>query len=214
VSGWDVEQVRAIVAETLHDLIRPMVFAEATELINWHLANGRDVVIVSSSGTEVVEPIGEMLGATDTIATRMVIEDGHYTNEIAFYAYGQTKADAIQQMATERGYDLSACFAYSDSITDVPMLSTVGHPYAVNPDRELRRTAVAEGWPVLDFDTPVELRRRMPSADDMRHRMTESAHAVHDRFAEMPREQRVAAAAVGAAAAAGLVWYAARHRRA
>ncbi len=194
VSGWDVQSVKDIVAETLHTIVDPIVYDEAVTLLEEHHLAGRDVVIVSSSGAEVVEPIGEMLGADRTIATRMVIdEEGRYDGEIEFYAYGDHKAKAITELAQDEGYDLSRCYAYSDSATDLPMLEAVGHPYAVNPDRALRRTAAERGWPVLMFSKPVALRQRASL-----------------RSAPKPA---IAAAAIGAgAAAAGIVWYAAKRR--
>lgn len=161
-TGWDVEQVKEIVGETLHDLIDPLIYSEAAALIAEHKAAGRDVVIVSTSGSEVVEPIAEMLGADLAIGTRMAVgEDGRYSGEIEFYAYAENKAKAIVELAGERGYDLSRSFAYSDSATDVPMLEAVGHPYAVNPDRTLRKEATAREWPILVFDKPVALRSRV-----------------------------------------------------
>ena len=161
-TGWDVEQVKEIVGETLHDLIDPLIYSEAAALIAEHKAAGRDVVIVSTSGSEVVEPIAEMLGADLAIGTRMAVgEDGKYSGQIEFYAYAENKAKAIIELAAERGYDLSRSFAYSDSATDVPMLEAVGHPYAVNPDRTLRREATAREWPILVFDKPVALRSRV-----------------------------------------------------
>ena len=90
-TGWDVETVKAIVADTLHHIVTPMIHEEAVELIDEHHAAGRDVVIVSSSGAEVVEPIGAMLGADKVIATRMVVADGKYTGEIEEYAYARTR---------------------------------------------------------------------------------------------------------------------------
>ena len=162
VEGWDVETVKEIVAETLHHVVDPIVYDEAVSLIDEHHAVGRDVVIVSTSGTEVVEPIGEMLGADHVIASRLQVVDGKYTGEIDYYAYADEKARAIEQMADERGYDLDQCFAYSDSITDAPMLRVVGHPHAVNPDKELRKLAAGQGWPVLQFTRPVTLRSRIP----------------------------------------------------
>jgi HAD superfamily hydrolase (TIGR01490 family) len=161
-TGWHVQTVKDIVAETLHHIVEPLVYDEAVGLIEQHHVEGRDVVIVSTSGVEVVEPIGEMLGADRVIATKMVQEDGRYTGDIEFYAYAVNKATAIQELAEEMGYDLQASYAYSDSVTDVPMLEIVGHPHAVNPDKMLRRIAIERGWPVLDFVRPVQLRKRVP----------------------------------------------------
>lgn len=168
-AGWDVATVRSIIEETLHEIVYPLVYAEATDLIRQHRAAGHDIIIVSSSGEEVVGPIGEMLGVDRVIATRMATRDGRYTGEVAFYAYGEHKAQAIALLAQQRGYDLSRCYAYSDSITDLPLLAAVGNPTAVNPDRALRRIAVERGWPVLTFVPPVPARRfaclrRPPSA--------------------------------------------------
>ena len=162
VEGWDVETVKEIVAETLHHIVDPIVYDEAVSLMEEHHAIGRDVVIVSTSGMEVVGPIGEMLGADDVIASRLEIVDGKYTGEIDYYAYAEEKARAIERLAVARGYDLEQCFAYSDSITDAPMLEAVGHPHAVNPDKDLRRLAASQGWPILQFTRPVTLRSRIP----------------------------------------------------
>ncbi|MEV6972047.1 HAD-IB family hydrolase [Kitasatospora sp. NPDC093806] len=193
--GWNVQQVREIVAETLHNLIDPIIYDEAASLIEQHHAAGRDVVIVSSSGSEVVEPIGALLGADHVIATRLKIEDGCYTGEIEYYAYAENKAAAIRELAEVEGYDLAECYAYSDSSTDLPLLEAVGHPSAVNPDRALRKEAVAREWPVLVFDKPVELRRRLPE------------------FSAPSRSVLTAVAAGAAVLTAGAIWYAARRRR-
>ncbi|WP_024441740.1 HAD-IB family hydrolase [Mycobacterium sp. UM_WGJ] len=162
-TGWNVEQVKAIVNETMHDIVTPLIFAEAAELIADHKLCGRDVVVVSASGEEIVAPIARALGATHAMATRMVVADGKYTGEIAFYCYGEGKVQAIRELAAREGYPLEHCYAYSDSITDLPMLQVVGHPSAVNPDRALRKEAIANGWPVLTFSRPVSLRDRIPA---------------------------------------------------
>jgi HAD superfamily hydrolase (TIGR01490 family) len=162
-TGWNVEQVKAIVNETMHDIVTPLVFAEAAQLIADHKLCGRDVVVVSASGEEIVAPIARALGATHAMATRMVVADGKYTGEIAFYCYGEGKVQAIRELAAREGYPLEHCYAYSDSITDLPMLQAVGHPSAVNPDRALRKEAIANGWPVLAFSQPVSLRDRIPA---------------------------------------------------
>ncbi|MDN4478604.1 HAD family hydrolase [Demequina sp. SYSU T00039] len=160
VAGWEVAHVQAIVAETIHDHIDPIVYQEALELIRRHQMNGRDVIIVSASASLVVEPIAELLGADAVIASRMEARDGVLTGEISFYAYGAAKAEAIVELANARGYDLDGSYAYSDSITDAPMLDAVGHGFAVNPDRSMRREAHRRGWGVLTFRRPVGLRRR------------------------------------------------------
>lgn len=162
-TGWDVEQVRAIVKETLHDIVDPLVFAEAAELIADHRLCGRDVVVVSASGEEIVGPIARALGATHAMATRRAVQDGRYTGEIEFYCHGDEKASAIRELAALEGYALEHCYAYSDSVADLPMLAAVGHPAVVNPDRVLRKEAAARGWPVLSFSRPVPLRERIPS---------------------------------------------------
>ena len=192
-TGWDVQQVKEIVAETLFEIVDPLIYAEAADLIEEHKAAGREVVIVSSSGEEVVAPIGQLVGADRVIATRMVVEDGRYTGEVAFYAYGPAKAEAMRQLADAAGYDLADCYAYSDSITDVPMLEAVGHPTAVNPDRALRRVARERDWPVLVFSRPVSMRARLASL-------------------RPPRRPMVGTAVGVGAAVVGLAWYAARRK--
>jgi hypothetical protein len=103
------------------------------------------------------------LGVDRVIASRARLDDlGRYTGEVEFYAYGPYKAEAVEEVAEELQLDLSACYAYSDSITDVPLLRAVGNPVVVNPDRDLARVARAEGWPVLNFRHGVPLRERVP----------------------------------------------------
>ena len=191
--GWDADQLREIVAEALQEAVEPIIYEEAANLIDEHHAAGRDVVIVSSSGQEIVELIGAMLGADHSIGTRVAIVDGQYTGQIEFYAYAENKAQAMRDLADEQGYDLSQSYAYSDAATDLPMLESVGFPSVVNPDRPLRREAMARDWPILTFSKPVPLRQRFASGITAKPTLT-------------------AVALGGAAAAAGLIWYAVRRR--
>jgi HAD superfamily hydrolase (TIGR01490 family) len=149
--GWSADRVREIVSRHLDELILPHVYAEARALIAEHRDAGRDVIIVSTSGHEVVDPIAALLGVDTVIATRMTVTEGCYTGEMEFYAYGEAKATGIRVLAAERGYRLPDCYGYSDSATDLPLLEAVGHPHAVNPDRSLRKIARDRGWPVLAF---------------------------------------------------------------
>ena len=162
--GWEAERIRRLVREVMEEVIAPLAYQEALELIAEHRRAGRDVWIVSSGGEEIVEPYAAHLGIRDVIATRSGIdEQGRYDGTLEFYAYAGAKATAIEQVAEVRGYDLSACYAYSDSITDLPMLSKVGHPVAINPDRELRAAALAMDWEVRDFHATVRTRDRDPA---------------------------------------------------
>ena len=161
--GWEADRIRRLVRETMEEVIAPLAYREALDLIAEHRRAGRDVWIVSSSGEEIVEPFGEYLGIRNVIATRSGLDDdGRYDGTLEFYAYAGAKATAMRQVAEVRGYDLTNCYAYSDSITDLPMLSAVGHPVAANPDRELRAAAIAMDWEVRDFHAPVRLRDRLP----------------------------------------------------
>lgn len=183
VAGWDVEHLGQIVLDSLDDIITPTVHAEAIDLIAEHKAAGRDVVIVSASGSEIVKPIADLLGIEHVIATKLEIEHGRYTGRIQFYAYGQNKANAMKVFALQQGYDLQDSYAYSDSETDLPMLEVVGHPYAVNPDTKLRETANERGWPVLSFQKPAALRRPLIDNPEQRKQAMIAATIVAVLFA-------------------------------
>lgn len=162
--GWDRDEVRALVESTINDVIEPLIYDEAIGLIDEHLASDDEVYLVSSAPSDVVEPFAELLGLSGCIASRArVDEEGKYTGELEFFAQGDNKALAMQALAHERGIDLDDSFAYSDSATDVPMLSAVGHPCAVNPDRALARVAAERDWPVLSFTTKVRVHDRSRS---------------------------------------------------
>jgi phosphoserine phosphatase len=161
-----------------------------------HRAEGRAIYIVSSSPEEVVRPLARHFGVAGVLATRAMIVDGKYMGELEFYCYGDAKAEAIRELASVRGIDLSSSYAYTDSITDLPMLRAVGHPVAVNPDRDLRKEAETSDMEIRDFRRPVRLRTRIAQT------------AVHPRT-------RVAAGLAAAVAAAFIVlWVVVRSRSA
>ncbi|MDY6050345.1 MAG: HAD family hydrolase [Corynebacterium sp.] len=157
VAGWDVTEVRELISRTLHEVIIPAIYEEARELIAWHRLAGRDVVLVSASTSDLIDPIAAELGADHVIASELDIADGTYTGHILHYNKGEEKVAAIHALAAEEGYDLAESYAYSDSATDIPMLASVGHPVAVNPDRELRSHANETGWTILTFTNPIPL---------------------------------------------------------
>jgi HAD superfamily hydrolase (TIGR01490 family) len=162
--GWERSQVEELVRDVFTDVIDPWVYQEALDLMQQHREAGRLVYIVSSAPEEIVYPISRYLGASGVVATRAEVEDGRYTGNLAFYAFGQSKADAMRGLAKRTRIDLASSYAYSDSMTDLPMLEAVGHPSAVNPSRELRREAESRGWEVLDFQRPV---RMLPRAGEV-----------------------------------------------
>ena len=160
--GWEAERVKRLIRETLQEVIDPLIYAEALELFEEHRNAGRDLYFVSSSGVEVVEPLAEYLGVPHVLATIPgVDQEGFYDGTLDFYCYGPDKAVAIAGEAQRRGLDLAGSYAYSDSITDLPMLEAVGHPVAVNPDRDLRAVAKERGWEITDFTRPVSVRSRI-----------------------------------------------------
>jgi HAD superfamily hydrolase (TIGR01490 family) len=181
--GWDQARVRSIVEEALEAVVEPIIYAEALDLMARHRAEGRLIVIVSASPEEIVLPLARYLGVDEAIASRASVDEaGRYTGEMAFDAFGPAKVDAMHDLAARLHIDLAASYAYSDSATDIPMLEAVGHPVAVNADRELARAASESGWESRVFARPVPLR---------------------------PRRRRAAPVAVGAAAlaAGGAMWW-------
>ncbi|MDH3189562.1 MAG: HAD-IB family hydrolase [Acidimicrobiia bacterium] len=151
-----IEGASADILNTLGTEVLPKLVAqvrpESKKLLRMHGDKGRDTWIVSASPEVVVAPLAASLGMTGGLGTRGRIIDGHYTGELdGPFMYAQGKADAIEKLAVERGYDLDKCYAYSDSVSDLHMLELVGHPVAVNPDSALDHIAHERGWPVVIF---------------------------------------------------------------
>ncbi len=200
--GWEQARVAQIVEEALEQIVDPIIYAEAADLIDLHRAAGRSVVIVSASPAEIVVPLGRYLGADATIASKThVDETGRYTGTMEFYAYGEFKAEAMRALAQVEGIDLSESYAYSDSYTDLPMLEAVGHPVAVNPDRVLARYAREHGYEITRFVQPVRLRDRVRD--------------VRQRISSVPPRPALTASAVVVsvgASAFGIGWWLGRKR--
>lgn len=161
-AGVERSRFQEVIRSSLSTAIAPAVYAEALDLIEAHHRAGHDVVVVSASSAEVVEPVAELVGADRAIATRMEVDDeGRFTGRIAHSLLHGAKVQALEADAAAYGIDLGRSWAYSDSVTDRPMLEAVAHPVAVNPDRELRRLAAEKNWPVRDFVRPVNLSRHL-----------------------------------------------------
>jgi HAD superfamily hydrolase (TIGR01490 family) len=162
--GWDRNEVRRLVDETINQVIEPLIYQEALDLIDHHRQQGHEIWLVSSAPEEIVQPFADLLGLDGAIASRATIDDqGKFTGEMDFFNQGENKAVAMRELAKARDIDLTESYAYSDSETDAPMLHAVGHAYAVNPDRQLARLAQENQWPQLSFTHPVTAKRRTRS---------------------------------------------------
>jgi HAD superfamily hydrolase (TIGR01490 family) len=149
--GFTPEQMQELVAESLEPVLKPLVYDEPLALVARHRERGEPSYIVSAALQEVVDVMARDLGFDGALGTVCEVEDGVYTGRGIRSLHGPHKAAAVREVAEREGYDLDVSTAYSDSHTDLPFLEAVGHPVAVNPDRELRRLAAERGWPVLRF---------------------------------------------------------------
>ena len=152
LSGLRRRDLARLAPEVLTGVL-PRVYPQMLRLAYEHQDAGRQAFIVTAASHDIAELLAHVLVLDGGIGTRYELEDGVYTGRLAApMTYREGKADAVRRVASERGIDLSASYAYSDSESDVPMLRAVGHPVAVNPDAELARIAREEGWLVMRFD--------------------------------------------------------------
>jgi HAD superfamily hydrolase (TIGR01490 family) len=134
------------------EVIGPRIYPGMRRVIDLHHAAGDQTYLVTAAPRELAERIAAYLGMDGALGTEAELVDGRYTGRILGpVLHGPAKLDAVTKLAAEQGIDLRDCSAYSDSLNDRPMLEGVGHPVAVNPDRQLRELARQRGWPVQDF---------------------------------------------------------------
>ena len=154
VEGRPVDELKALSEEIFDELMAERIWSGTHALARLHLEAGQRVWVVTAAPVELGAVIAQRLGLTGAIGTVAEIADGRYTGRlVGEMMHGPAKAAAITELAAREGLDLSRCAAYSDSINDVPMLSAVGRPVAVNPDAALRRAARDRGWEIRDFRT-------------------------------------------------------------
>jgi HAD superfamily hydrolase (TIGR01490 family) len=150
--GWPVEEFQALIAEEIEPLAA-LAFPDAIQRMRAHQARGERAIVVSASLADLVEPLAGRLGLDGAIASRAATRDGRFTGRVEAFLHGPAKAEAVRAYAAAHGIDLAASSAYTDSRSDIELLETVGHPFAVNPDRALAKAAQARGWPVLHFSS-------------------------------------------------------------
>ncbi|PRY15972.1 HAD family hydrolase [Kineococcus rhizosphaerae] len=152
VAGHSSEQIRQIGEEVYDEHVEARVSAGTRALARHHLAAGAPVWLVTAAPVELADVVARRLGLTGALGTVAETVDGTYTGRLRGEPlHAQAKADAVRALAARSGFDLARCAAYSDSANDLPLLSMVGSPVVVNPDRVLRRHAGAHGWPVHEF---------------------------------------------------------------
>lgn len=154
IAGRTVEEMAAAGEEIYEESILPKIWPGTRALVQMHLDVGQQVWVVTAAPIELATIIAKRLGLTGAVATVPESVDGVYTGRlVGELLHGPAKADAVRTLAAEHGLNLSRCFAYSDSYNDLPMLSLVGHPCAVNPDRRLERHAQELDWQIREFRT-------------------------------------------------------------
>jgi HAD superfamily hydrolase (TIGR01490 family) len=154
VQGHPVSEVMAMGREIFDERIAAKVYPRTIAVARAHLDAGQRVWLVSAAPVELATIIAKRLGLTGALGTVSEIRHGVYTGHLVGRPlHGPAKAEAVKALAEREGLDLARCSAYSDSSNDIPMLSLVGDPCAVNPDRKLRRHARDLGWRVVDYRT-------------------------------------------------------------
>ena len=148
--GVSEDRLLSLAEEAFDTVIKPNLYPGAKDLVQTSLDKGHDVIIVSGALDFLMKLLADHLGATGIIANRLEIKDRFATGKLLRpIVAGPEKARLVREHAREAGHDLDECFAYSDSYSDVPMLSVVGHPAAVNPDKKLSLLANAYNWPII-----------------------------------------------------------------
>ena len=154
IEGHSVDEITQIGYEVYEESIAERIWPGTLAVAQLHLDVGQQVWLVTAAPVEVAGIIAAKLGLTGALGTTAEHRDGVYTGRLrGEMLHGPAKADAVRALAQEHGLDLARSFAYSDSVNDLPMLSLVGHPCAVNPDRRLAHYAQQQDWQVRDYRT-------------------------------------------------------------
>jgi HAD superfamily hydrolase (TIGR01490 family) len=152
IAGRSVAELQEIGEEVFEDHMASKIWPGTLELARVHLDQGQRVWLVTAAPVEVATIIAKRIGLTGALGTVAEHTDGHYTGRlVGDLLHGPAKAEAVRALAVREGLELERCAAYSDSANDIPMLSLVGHPCAVNPDRALRLHARHQGWRIRDY---------------------------------------------------------------
>ncbi|MDQ0959938.1 HAD superfamily hydrolase (TIGR01490 family) [Streptomyces sp. B4I13] len=154
VQGHRVSELTSIGEEIYDEYMAERIWPGTRALAQAHLDAGQKVWLVTAAPVEIAQVIARRLGLTGALGTVAESVDGVYTGKLVGEPlHGPAKAEAVRALAAAENLDLSRCAAYSDSHNDIPMLSLVGHPYAINPDAKLRKHAHSLDWRLRDYRT-------------------------------------------------------------
>ncbi|MBJ7906303.1 HAD-IB family hydrolase [Streptomyces sp. NPDC004549] len=154
VKGHRVAELETIGEEIYDEYMAGRIWPGTRALAQAHLDAGQKVWLVTAAPVEIAQVIARRLGLTGALGTVAESVDGVYTGRLVGEPlHGPAKAEAVRALAAAEGLDLARCAAYSDSHNDIPMLSLVGHPYAINPDAKLRKHARDKDWRLRDYRT-------------------------------------------------------------
>ncbi len=154
IAGHTVAELEELGEEIFDEAMAHRIWPGTRALAQLHLDQGQRVWLVTAAPIEIAQIIARRLGLTGAMGTVSETVEGVYTGQlVGDMLHGPAKAVAVTALAEREGLDLTACSAYSDSYNDLPMLSMVGHPVAINPDAKLRTHARKEGWQIRDYRT-------------------------------------------------------------
>lgn len=152
IANHHAKELTDLTDEVYDDYISPKLWPETVRLAQEHISLGREVWLITAAPLEIAEVIAHRLGLTGGLGTIVEQVDGVLTGKLVGKPlHGKAKYKAMKHLAKERNISLKRSYAYSDSHNDLPMLTHVGHPVAVNPDKILKTHALAAGWKILDF---------------------------------------------------------------
>ena len=150
--GHPVQELMDLIPKVYESEIKPRLWPGTVRAVKEHLALGHEVWLITAAPQELAEQIAKDLGATGALGTIVGHENGVLTGElVGDPLHGKAKRKAAKLLAKERNISLKRSYAYSDSVNDLPMLTLVGNPVVVNPDKQLKRYADAAGWDILKF---------------------------------------------------------------
>ncbi len=150
MKGMKIEELTSLFCEFFEKEIKPKIYPQAIERINFHQKQGHEVILVSKSIKNLIEIIKDYLQLPFSIATELEVKDGVLTGKIkGNVIHGEEKLMAVKRLILEKNWDLKESYAYGDHYSDLPLLEAVGHPCVVNPDRKLKRIAQKNNWPIF-----------------------------------------------------------------